>query len=386
MADPQTIFSVGSSVISSVLGFGGGGTGFATLKRVLQQAQAATRKPAGPQSPLVPTSEPPLAGSLPEGTVGIGVPIPEIFRSRLLDIIRASRNVPFPGGGPGGRVGKQPRSKRERRAEEEFRKRQREQAEQQRKEQRRKPPGQIRKERREARERRGRELFEDLDRVGLRKNVPQIAGPRRTAGDIRRETRQRRRTKEQRPQDLPPLPGGGPDVPGRPVQGPPTPPGSFGEPPKPTPKAPQAASQARLEEIQVKATRKPAPLEEIKVTASRRPVPTPTPRAPITVPRSVQLGILAAATSLFSSSPGQAQAVTIQGQQFAATPTPTPRATPQTGLAPAPAGQRTRTRGRCEKRARKNRKTCWRGFYEEFSSGTKFRKWERVDCVTRKRI
>lgn len=41
---------------------------------------------------------------------------------------------------------------------------------------------------------------------------------------------------------------------------------------------------------------------------------------------------------------------------------------------------------RCEKRRRKNRKTCWEGFYREFSSRTSFNKWTQVDCVTRRII
>lgn len=53
---------------------------------------------------------------------------------------------------------------------------------------------------------------------------------------------------------------------------------------------------------------------------------------------------------------------------------------------PKPAPQAKKQRERCEKRRRQNRKTCWRGFYEEFTGRTAFTKWEKVDCRTRKRI
>lgn len=357
---------------------------------LVEAAKRATQIERGRTRGFVPSSPAPTR----EGRTGFGVPIPEIFRRGLLDIIQASVNRPFPGGAPGGRVGGRTRTKSPReRKDEELRKIAKRQAEAQRKEQRRKPPGQLRKERREARERRGRELAERIDQPGVRRSTQQVqvAGPRRTAGQIRRSKRVRT---EQPTRDLPPLPGRGPSDPGGPLQGPPSRPDIFQGPPQRAPEKPaQAPTQGRLEEISVQATRRPAPLEEIKVSAKRRtlptgsPAPTRTPSVPRTVPRSVQLGILAATTALAGRSQPAQRSLVIQGQQFAPTPTPTPTPAPQTTLAPAPAGARVRSgQGRCEKRARKNRKTCWRGFYEEFPNRTSFTKWEKVNCATRKRI
>lgn len=48
--------------------------------------------------------------------------------------------------------------------------------------------------------------------------------------------------------------------------------------------------------------------------------------------------------------------------------------------------QQQQKRRRCEKTRRKNRKTCWKGFYRESTSKTKFEKWYRVDCKTGRQL
>jgi hypothetical protein len=54
-----------------------------------------------------------------------------------------------------------------------------------------------------------------------------------------------------------------------------------------------------------------------------------------------------------------------------------------------PARQVGRQRDRCppcDKPRRRNRKTCWEGFYAEYSKRTEFKKWRQVDCLTRRTI
>ncbi len=41
---------------------------------------------------------------------------------------------------------------------------------------------------------------------------------------------------------------------------------------------------------------------------------------------------------------------------------------------------------RCEKKRRKKRRTCWKGFYVESTSRTSFEKWAKVDCRTGRQL
>lgn len=41
---------------------------------------------------------------------------------------------------------------------------------------------------------------------------------------------------------------------------------------------------------------------------------------------------------------------------------------------------------RCEKKRRKNRKTCWKGYFVESSKSTRFKKWFKVDCRTGRQL
>ena len=399
MAEP---ISVGTAARIGAAAFELFGGGSRLFPKEIVDLLGGRKKPAGPATPpIAPGPAPQIPSPGREPVTGFGVEIPAIFRRGIFDIIQATRQRSIPGGGPGGRVGRQrprqtPEQKEAARRADEFRKAQKARAEAAR---RAASTRGARKEReKKARARREEELAR-LDTPGVAKGTQaiQVAGPRRTAGQIRRESRARRRIQEQQPaRDLPPLPGRGPQTPGEAPRGP----GLDQGPPEPTldpvraerAKLQERAAQGELSEITVQAQRRPVQaqpeLAEVQVKAQRRPQPTPSPRP--AVPRSVQLGILQAVVAGVAAGTATrtgTQAVTIQGQQFAPTPAPAPRPAPAPGLQTqaAPAGTRTR-QGRCEKRARRNRQTCWRGFYEEFPTSTKFTKWEKVNCRTRKRI
>ena len=92
-------------------------------------------------------------------------------------------------------------------------------------------------------------------------------------------------------------------------------------------------------------------------------------------------GVIAAV----SAAPGRTRSQQLGIRQ---TGQPTVVAAPQPALQlqPQAAVARTGRDPRCEKRRRENRKTCWEGFYREFSNRTKFTRWTKVDCQTRKII
>lgn len=118
------------------------------------------------------------------------------------------------------------------------------------------------------------------------------------------------------------------------------------------------------------------------------PAPTPAPRPGLPTPQQV-VGLILGG---FQSIARARSRVTNQPRRNVPSVSPRPPivAQPVSPTFIQPVIQTTATKTKtdnCEKRARKNRKTCWRGFYEEFgSSKTKFTKWEKVDCVTRRRL
>lgn len=148
-------------------------------------------------------------------------------------------------------------------------------------------------------------------------------------------------------------------------------------------------------------------LEEITVNAQRRslpastratppgvlgpnvppPAPAPAPAPPVATPSPVLAAIVRAAPLLGAAalvSPqvrAQTQITAVNPPAPNLAPQPQPQAFGPPALTPTQTKQDT-----CERKGRKNRKTCWEGFYREYPNSTKYTKWTKVDCKTRKII
>ena len=180
-------------------------------------------------------------------------------------------------------------------------------------------------------------------------------------------------------------PTGSPSEPlGKPWQGPP-----FSGPIQPPASGPIVAekpSKAVQKEFQGPVQPPPKdPFADIKVpTTPPRPKPAsqtatiPTPsRKKIDLLELAQLGVAAAALLTRKTPTPRGDPITIRQQrerQFLQ---------PQTQPRLQPTKPKSDT---CEKRRRRNRKTCWEGFYREYPTRTKFVKWTKVNCKTRKII
>jgi len=184
-------------------------------------------------------------------------------------------------------------------------------------------------------------------------------------------------------------------------------PGPFKIPPQPSEIGP---FREKLPEPRVAPQKAPpgqigprVPLREIPLETlpEKRPVPARKPlqgppqpaRGRFRLPSQTQLLVGLITGQLLSSARAVSPANPTRGT-FRPPLNVRPPTVPATPLAPNLVRQtqtvRTRTktkRDRCEKTARKNRKICWRGFYEEQRGAkTKFTKWEAVDCFTGRRI
>jgi hypothetical protein len=186
----------------------------------------------------------------------------------------------------------------------------------------------------------------------------------------------------------------GPPAPGQP------PPGTVGPfPPRPgpeqigpfqTPPVPIEEQREKLEEITVSARRRtatkpagaPAGPSISPPLGTGQPAPLPSP--PRSIPRSVLLGVLPAAAFFGAQRGAGGVSSPVRVPTAVPTPRPPPTIAPQPGSFFAPPSRPSETRVRsCDKPARKNRKTCWEGFYREFANRTDFVKWTKVDCKTR---
>jgi len=157
------------------------------------------------------------------------------------------------------------------------------------------------------------------------------------------------------------------------------------------------------------------PMPNITTTpqVSLPPVPTfpPKPNPLLGLAKLITVGVATAAVvnaarSAAAPSRGRARDLSREARPFSPSAQPFANPSPATAvgtslnlaqLAPA-AGRaslqnafnasrgRQRERDRCEKKRRKNRKTCVEGYYREFTNRTEFKKWRRVDCKTRKTL
>lgn len=217
-----------------------------------------------------------------------------------------------------------------------------------------------------------------------RPEFPPGRGPtRRRRPPTRTTPRPRRGVPPTRPPEAPPtaptrtqpqVPQPGPVAP--PSRVPPgAPPGSPGEPP---------GVPTRIPETVV------TPQPPIQAPTLPKPAPGPLTSAQVAFLALTGTGLAALAAQKLAGAPSPALGFLPAGAGVPiAPPSAPPVPPPGTIQLPAPLPvprQKTAKERKCDKPRRRNRKTCWEGFYEERTNSTKFRKWRKVDCKTRKQI